>query len=428
MAVRFDDPWARHGGYPTVLLDGTTYRMYYKAGATSGADKDAGQCTAYAESADGIHWEKPSLGMFEVAGEKQNNVTHFGNGPTSHNFTPFIDRKPGVPDDQRYKALAGTKETGLIAFASADGIHWRQLFDGPVFPITTPETRYDSQNVSFWSEHEKCYLCYYRIFHNGIRTIVRAVSDDFQRWRDDARMGFSGTQLEQLYINQTHPYFRAPHIYVALAARFMPGRQVLTDEEGSAFGVGSHQGQGYWHDVSEGVLLTSRGGWQYDRTFMEGFIRPGRDRRNWTSRCNYPALGVVPTGSDEMSLYVTRHNQQPSGHIARMTLRVDGFASLNAPYAGGEAVTKTIIFRGDELVLNYATGAAGHVLVELQDEAGVPLPEFSLGKCTPLIGDEVERAVSWTGGTSVGSVQGRPIRMRIAMKDADVYSFQFRIK
>jgi hypothetical protein len=35
-------------------------------------------------------------------------------------------------------------------------------------------------------------------------------------------MDFGKTPVEHLYTNQTAPYFRAPHIYVAIAARFMP--------------------------------------------------------------------------------------------------------------------------------------------------------------------------------------------------------------
>ena len=30
--------------------------------------------TCYAESTDGIHWEKPDLGLYEVMGTKKNNV------------------------------------------------------------------------------------------------------------------------------------------------------------------------------------------------------------------------------------------------------------------------------------------------------------------------------------------------------------------
>ena len=423
VALRFDDPWVRHGGYVTVIHDADVYRMYYKTTSKTGADDASGQATCYAESRDGIRFTKPNLELFEVEGWRENNVTHFGDGPTSHNFTPMLDTRPGVPADERFKALAGTKETGLIAFASADGVRWRRLYDHPVFP-EWHETKYDSQNVSFWSDHEGCYVCYYRIFEEGIRTVVRAISDDYEHWRDDRRMSFGDTELEHLYINQTHPYFRAPHIYVALAARFHPGRQVISDQEGEAFGVNAYQGVGYWHDVSDAVLLTSRGGWEYDRTFMESFVRPGRDRRNWVSRCNYPALGVVQTGEDEMSMYITRHNQQPTGHIQRLSMRLDGFASLSTGYGGGRCVTKPVIFEGRRLLLNYSTGAGGHVRVGITEPDGRAIPGFAASDCVPAIGDEIEREMRWTGG-DCGALAGRPVRLRFEAADADLFSFQF---
>jgi hypothetical protein len=160
---------------------------------------------------------------------------------------------------------------------------------------------------------------------------------------------------------------------------------------------------------------------------MEAFVRPGPDRRNWVSRSNYPALGVVPTGAGgEMSLYVMRHNQQPTAHLERLMLRVDGFASLHAPYSGGEMFSKPFRFEGRELTLNYATGAAGHVRVELLDEGQAAIPGFTPEDVDALIGDETERVVSWQGRTDVSRLAGQTIHMRVQLKDADVYSFRFR--
>ena len=60
------------------------------------------------------------------------------------NFAPFLGSRPGVPADQRYKAFGGTfhhpkrKEPdsgGLLAFVSADGIHWKKLREKPVIDV-----------------------------------------------------------------------------------------------------------------------------------------------------------------------------------------------------------------------------------------------------------------------------------------------------
>jgi hypothetical protein len=120
--------------------------------------------------------------------------------------------------------------------------------------------------------------------------------------------------------------------------------------------------------------------------FMEGFIRPGTDPGNWASRAGLTALGVVPTGPAEMSLYKQAHYSQPSCHLLRYTLRTDGFASVNAPYTGGELLTRSL----------------------------------------EIIGDEIERPVYWQGGGELGALTGQPVRLRFVMKDADLYSLRFQ--
>ena len=256
----------------------------------------------------------------------------------------------------------------------------------------------------------------------GFRTVSRATSTDFLNWSEPVEMSFGDTPREHLYTSQTQPYFRAPHLYVALPMRFMPGRKVLTDAQAKSLGVDS----GYASDCAEAVFMTSRGGTRYTRTFMEAFIRPGLDPGNWASRAGLTALGVVPTGPSEMSLYKQAHYAQPTCHLLRYTLRTDGFASIHAPYRGGEFLTRSFTFTGKELVLNFSTGATGSVRVELQNAEGKPIPGYALAEATELIGDDIERIVSWGVGSDLGKFAGQPVRLRVRMSDADVYSLRFR--
>jgi hypothetical protein len=110
----------------------------------------------------------------------------------------------------------------------------------------------------------------------------------------------------------------------------------------------------------------------------------------------------------------------------RYTLRTDGFVSVNAPFAGGSFVTRALTFTGHELVVNFSTGAAGGLRVELQDATGEPLPGFALTDAVEQVGDEIERVVTWKGGRDVSGLAGRPVRLRFAMQDADLYSLRFR--
>ena len=159
---------------------------------------------------------------------------------------------------------------------------------------------------------------------------------------------------------------------------------------------------------------------------MESFVRPGPEKGNWVSRANYPAQGVVPTGDTEMSIYVGRGMGQEAAQMERLTLRTDGFASLHGGYGGGEMLTRQFWFGGSELLVNYATSAAGNIRVELHDETGAPIDGFTLDDCDPIIGDDVDRAVTWNGSADVSRTARRPIRLRFAMKDADLYSLRFR--
>lgn len=420
--LKFDKPWeGLHCGYVTVVQDGDLYRLYYRGLPVSGKDGSNDEVTCYTESHDGIEWTRPNLGLFEVKGTRENNVILAGMAPYSHNFSPFLDTRPDVSTEEKYKALAGTSETGLHVFVSPDGIRWKKWLEDPVIR----KGAFDSQNVGFWSESEQCYVCYFRTWseggYKGIRTVSRSTSTDFLNWSDPESMSFGGTPLEHLYTNQTLPYFRAPHLYIALAARFMPGRRVITAEQMAALGGAKE----YSGDISDTVFMTSRGGNVYDRTFMEGFIRPGIGPENWTSRTNYPARGIVPAGRDKIAFYIQRRYGQADHFLQRLVLRTDGFVSVHAPYAGGEMLTKVLKFGGKSLVLNESTSAAGSIRVEIQDETGSPIPGFGLEECHEIIGDEIARVVTWNNGSDVSSLAGKPVRLRFLMKDADLYSMRF---
>lgn len=423
VALRFDRPWeGSFCGYVTVLKDEELFRMYYRGSPALRGDNTTNEVTCYAESRDGITWTKPDLGLFAVRGTRDNNVVLAGEAPFSSNFAPFLDRRPGVPAGERFKALAGSAKSGLVAFVSGDGLHWRKLREKPVLT----QGAFDSQNVAFWSVAENCYAAYFRTWtgtaYAGFRTISRATSTNFLDWSGAVEMTFGDTPREHLYTSQTAPYFRAPHIYLATPMRFLPGRQVLTDEQAQRLGVR----KGYAGDCADAVLMSSRGGDRYWRGFMEAFIRPGPDLGNWASRAGLAALGIVPTGPAEISIYKQAHYAQPSAHLVRYTLRTDGFVSVNAPYGGGELLTKPLTFSGRELVINFATSAAGSVRVEVQDAAQVPLPGFTLADAREQIGDDIQRAVHWQKGSDLSPLAGQPVRLRFVMKDADLYSLQFR--
>lgn len=298
---------------PVVMWDEGRYRLWYRTNFNS-----APYYTGYAESADGIHWTKPSLGLIEFAGSRENNlVWSSAMGPGEPRvLSIFKDPLPHCPDSQRYKAIAVVTEAGkgaLRALVSPDGLRWRLLRDEPILT----DGAFDSHNIAFYDQARGCYVAYYRDFVNGVRHIRRAVSDDFVHWTPGGFIDLGDTPLEHLYKNAATPYYRRPDLILMFPKRFVPDRQPA-----------------HWNlpGLSDIVFMSSRDGFHFRRTFMEAFLRPGPDPLNWHERAIEVGSGLVPTGAGEMSLYVVQNYRTDRVHIRRAVLREDGFVSVHADY------------------------------------------------------------------------------------------------
>jgi len=459
VAIRIDKPWEGPANFGmSVIEDGDRLLMYYR-GWPAADERDQNGVGCVAVSRDGgVSWTKPVLNFVKRANWPDNNIIAADDGEPRFAFpcAPWVDTRPGAPDSERIKMIqsepvSGEKHTAmrdpagpkrLVFWTSADGFRFRKLDPQPEM-VSALANAFDGGNTMFWSEAEGQYVLYYRwcdVYagtgkskdwdHPFRRTVARATSKDLMTWSPSVAMTYGETPREQFYVNNTQPYFRAPHINIAPAARFMENRQAVTEAQGAAAGlvraIGSFQ-YDWTRDCSDGVLLTSRAGSTvYDRAFMETFIRPGPGYGNWTARSNYPLTGILSAGQNRIQMFVARRFAQPDWHIERLLLRTDGFASVSAPWAGGELLTRPFIFSGTTLEINYRTGAAGSVRVEIQDAAGKPVPGYALHDCAEIIGDEIARVVAWKQGTDVHRLDGRPVRLRFDMKDADIFALRFR--
>ena len=453
-AMVFDRAWEGNTSFfVTVLKDDDRFRMYYrgsnspeyvepsmlKPGEKVGEDHP--HVTAYAESRDGIHWQKPSLGLYEFKGSRDNSIVWMdkpGGPAITGAMGVFKDGNPNALPSHRYKALGGLGYP-LVALVSPDGLRWTELQgQKSLIEVGLHRNAFDSLDVAFWDSHRQRYALFFRDTNRGLhpkskgpdpgarpadnygnRSFKFATSKNFIHWSLPRWVDFGGAPTEHLYSNGAQPYYRAPHVYLAFPKRFQPWRKFHPSTRSPG--------------ASDAVFLSSRDGLHWDRQFMEAFIRPGRDERNWTNRNNLVSVGVHPTASDEISLYVLRNYKFSTCHLERMVLRTDGFVSVRARSPGGELVTKPVIFQGDNLVLNFATSAAGSIRVEIQDADGNALPGFALEDSPLIFGDEIEHTVRWerrhaksTSDKPLARIAGKPIRLRFVIKDADLYSLRFQ--
>jgi hypothetical protein len=368
----------------------------------------------------------------EFGGSRNNNIIlNEIHGGTAHDFSPFKDSNPSAKPDARYKAVGYAKPHGLYGLRSADGIHWERMQETPI--IT--DGAFDTQNITFWDERVGKYRAYIRVFVNKKRNVKTALSDDFLHWSTPELLTYPGAPDEQLYTNQVKPYYRAPHIYIGFPARYVDrgwseaARRLPELKEREERAAASER---YGTAVTDSLLMTSRDGASFHR-WDQAFLRPGlRTRFNWSYGDNYLAWHVIETRSEfddcprELSLFATEsYFTGMDARLRRYTLRLDGFGAASAPLGGGELTTKRLTFTGDRLLLNFSSSAGGSLRIELQDAGGKPLPGRTLDDCPPIFGDHLEYAVSWKDAAPLGTLAGKPVRMRVELRDADLFSFRF---
>jgi len=396
---------------------------------------------ACAESADGIHWERPDLGLHEFAGSKRNNIVFMAAGDEAFGvkaFSPFRDENPACAPEARYKAIgdpAKDPNRGIYAFQSPDGLRWSAMQTEPV--IT--DGRFDSQNISFWDPAENCYRAYFRDSWRGelrrFRDVKTCVSEDFLHWSEPEWLEYPGAAAEEIYTNGVKPYFRAPHILLGFPARYRdrgicPGFHLLPEQELRRKQMEESEPR-CGTALTDTLFMCSRDGRRFHR-WSEAFLRPGPQRKgNWIYGDNYQGWGMLRTPSalsdapDELSVYATENYRRNSTRIRRYSLRMDGFASAYATGRGGEILTRPFRFEGSQLFLNLSTSASGSIRIEIQDAQETPFDGFTLHEGPENFGDAIEQTALWKSGADLSAIRGKTVRLRFVLRDADLFAFRF---
>ena len=436
-----DQPWeGNFSGSVTFIQDQDKYRMYYRGASWPWSPESSHLC--YAESSDGIKWDRPRLNLVEHNGSKDNNILL--SGEASNTFVPFKDTNTNRSIDSEYKGLAKLSypDKGLYSYSSRDGIQWRKTSILPVIK----DGYFDSQNVSFWDETRELYVEFHRELkgpENSVlrlgrqlgypgggwsRDIMTSTSPDYKDWSKPQWLKYPSAPREQLYFNQIIPYYRAPHILVGFPGRFMAGREIAPN-----LPITSHKSYSYG-GICDTTFMSSRDGISFNR-WVEAFIRPGNKYERWIYPHTFAYYGLLitksntPNMNDELSIYLLDSGYWTSkgtaSHIRRYSLRIDGFVSINATMNGGEFVTKPITFTGKNLLINFSTSAAGSIFVEMQDISGRAIEGFTVNDCTEIFGDNIEHVVKFNGNPDISKLESIPIRIRFILKDADLYSLRF---
>lgn len=489
--VQPDQPWEtglRMGSYSSILKENGKVRLWYSLLEKEHRPNENPDfmCVAYAESADGIRFEKPVLGLVEYKGSKRNNFV-MPDDPSKASQgggSVWIDENPDCPPAERYKSwqkVYGKPGSGVRGphriFLSADGLRWRLSEK-----LVTGLRAADTQPTWFWDKRIGRYVGYSRewVIFSGEQQIRMASyneSDDMFAWEnpqivlepdeadftgnlrpqvDFAAMPVRGERLLERpdAAAERRPRSRLPRETLDATGQIPdqvpdPGAPMdiygpgvsLYDEADCTY-LALYSAFHHWGatdagpDTGDTGLALSRDGRHFQRPGnRQPFLRLGPEGA-FDSKWIWTLPRPVRMG-DELWVYYFGTNQSHSGKtdraakteqgaISRAVMRLDGFVSADFAYTGGTLLTPLLDFRGSGLELNLDTSGGGVGRVAILDERGAPIPGFSMLEADQLNGNSVRMQVSWKGRTDLSSLAGKRIRLFFRMRNAKLYAFQFR--
>jgi hypothetical protein len=432
-----DKPWDKWGiRLSTLILDNGKFRLW----GSCHSDNISGRF-CYFESTDGIHWEKPDLGLVEFADNSQNNLLN-----TNVGLSVFID--PTAPPRERYKTVWHSRissqefqkysdfrpwsymaielDSPLVhvvkAAVSADGFQWTELED----PIAFEHG--DTQNICYYDSLLEKYVLYIRNhmvgsraeghpyprekFHQRIarRAIGRSESADFKQF--PLSQVIVETDLDMHPSDQYYTNCRT-HIPDAPDHHLMfPAIYNVTDDETRILLYSSYDGKN-WHKVPGPPVLETQEFGKPDGGCV--FAHPNLvERKNGDWILPYDGYNVphkYPRGEYrfEPGMLVW-----PKGRLV----------GIEAPEVG-EFATVAIIPPGRLLKINALTKRTGYIKVEIVNMRGKPIKEHTFEDAKPIVGNHYWTKVGWMNSGDLGSPAYQPIMLRFRMKMAKIYGLAF---
>lgn len=392
--------------YLSVLRDPETgrFRMWYDVAVTAGQSH-----IGYIESEDGVRWIRPHRVLDDPA------KIIFG--------VSVLDEGANFPDRARRYTLAWWSE-GMWIARSADGLAWKAE---PPHPVLTdindilsiafdPYRRRYVAVFGYPSNAEDGYKGHTQNSREGYRRCVgHSFSPDGVAWAPPRRI-FKPDEKDEGITE-----FYSVGGVVARGGLLIGLLKVLRDDLPCDAG-GAVNGIGYT------VLAWTRDGerWERDR---EPFFDRNPVAGSWDHAMAWMDC-QLPVG-DEIYIY---YGGYARGHkVERFTERQIGLARLprdryvsrSAGDAEGALTTPPLLFKGRRLRVNARVADGGSLRVALLDGEGRALPDFSADACESVRGNAPDAEVRWKAGGDVGAQAGKPVRLRITLRNADLFAFEF---
>ncbi len=398
------------------------FQMWYMAWRLAGV--------GYAESTDGIHWNRPLVGK-----DGKTNIVHRCQG-----FSCTID--PTLPwgHAEKYKGAGDFQNSNArVALChSPDGIHWSDYNGGK--PVSHRAA--DTHNQFLWDPISGSYRLLTRTDLGGAggasesrstRIMVHAAENDVMKhpaaWKtvidkikvDDPKKEKNRWGNPRLQFNgmtmwiYEGVYFGLMDVYTMGKSHFFDGYDYKTKHD---------------DDYMDFYIGTSRDGMNFDKSWI--YARKALVPRGPAG--SFDKDGVKPpaqivTHDDEHWIFYggmdERHYSRGRHlNIGLAKLRLDGFVRLAAGDKPGTAVTKPFKLEGNRLEVN-VDARAGRIQIEMLDADGKPIPGFS-GNDAPEYQavDDLRLKCAWKKHKDLSVLKGRVVRIRFRLRNARLYAFR----
>ncbi|HEX8912983.1 MAG TPA: hypothetical protein VF796_11535 [Humisphaera sp.] len=416
-----DQPWERAGKAPMAMAfsDGVwfdpgdrLFKMWYMGGY--------GRAVCLALSHDGITWEKPKLDVVE----KGTNIVHPGPRDSA---TVWLDHAANDPAKRfvLFRSHGENKRFAQSVHFSPDGIRWgeRAVRSGSTGDRTT----------AFYNPFRKVWV--YSNRHGW------GVPRRRRYW--ETRDLVAGPQWNE--ITEPTMWLEADKLDPERADLKTPPQLYNLDcvaYESIVLGLFTiwrgdlniPPGRPKPNNVCAGF---SRDGFHFTRPDRSAFIDVSERPGDWNWGNVQSAGGCCLIVGDELYFYHSGRAGSPAvdgkaasgaardggGSTGLAVMRRDGFASMDAPPAGGTLTTRPVRFTGGHLFVNATVPPGGGLTAEVIGDDGKPLPGLTAAQCVPVTGDKAKLPVVWKAGT-IAAAAGKPVRLRFHLSGGSrVYAF-----
>jgi hypothetical protein len=450
----------------TTMYD--TEDKLFKMWARGGSDWKSGYLDGHAAymlyftSADGVHWDKPDLGLVEIAGRRDHNIVFTSdmvsgaNAVSSRETKGFVvPSQPMTPQGKKafFWAVnkhpnprnAGEKFVGLAVVqdhrrgahivTSPDGIHW-SCASAPFWqtPNDVSGKGDDCLMHMFYDKAKQQWALYRRIIPEFSERMVADESDRERKAVDRYYRSYAYAESADLREWRNH--------------RFILSMDADDPADTELYQFACHKfGQTYVGYISvfylrdpqqiDIRLATSRDGLNFTRVCRsEPFIPSGPVGYYdcMAMACSQPEPIIV---NDTVYIYYTAANFPHSVHVARTDPRIlktgaalatfkrDRFASLETSDRDPgpcRVVTRPFTVRHSRLFLNAATWMKGSVRVEALTRDWQPIPGFTQAEAREIQGDALDHPVRWKDNAGLGKLLGKEIRLKFFMTRARIHA------